>query len=286
MHVPTPDPARPVAIEDASNRWLIHPLAEALLPPALRFGIHPNAVSLAGLGFGAIAGVCYANWQQPAYVVAGFLAMLAWHVMDGLDGKLARASGKASPFGRLLDGACDYLVFFFVLIPIALSFPDWFATLVLCLTAGVFHGFQAVWYEGEREAWMRRARGVFLAVPRRASGLGLENGYNRLEARFIAGNPRVDTMLMADPGGLSAYLAALAPLLRRLNLLSANNRTIAIALACLAGEPRLYWLWEMAALTLFALLMARLLRRTESVLIDAGRPMTMMMPGAARQAGE
>jgi phosphatidylglycerophosphate synthase len=85
--------ARPAMIEDPSNLWIVHPLAERLLAPALRLGIHPNSVSFAGMGFGALAGICYAHWQNPIAVLAGFALMVAWHVMDGLDGKLARASG-------------------------------------------------------------------------------------------------------------------------------------------------------------------------------------------------
>jgi hypothetical protein len=75
-------------IEDPSNLWLVHPLSDRLLAPALRLDIHPNTISFAGMGFGALAGYCYAHWQNPLAVVAGFMLMVTWHVMDGLDGKL------------------------------------------------------------------------------------------------------------------------------------------------------------------------------------------------------
>jgi hypothetical protein len=197
-------------------------------------------------------------------VLAGFTCMVGWHILDGLDGKLARASGKASPLGRVIDGICDYLVFFCVLIPIALSFPDWQRTLALATVAGVFHGLQAGWYEGEREGWKRRARGVFTPETRVVSGWWIENNYNKLEARFSAGNPDVDASLRADPALLTAYLAATAPVMRGMALLSANSRTVVIALACLAGDPRLYWYWEIAGLTLIALALAWRLRQAEA----------------------
>ncbi|MFZ4690745.1 MAG: CDP-alcohol phosphatidyltransferase family protein, partial [Polymorphobacter sp.] len=136
-------------------------MSDRLLPPALRLGIHPNTVSFFGMGCGALAGWCYWHWQQPVFVVTGFALMVAWHVMDGLDGKLARASGKASPLGRVIDGVCDYLAFIFVLLPIALSFADWQGALTLALVSGACHAVQSAWYEGEREAWKRRARGSF-----------------------------------------------------------------------------------------------------------------------------
>jgi CDP-diacylglycerol--serine O-phosphatidyltransferase len=262
-----PVAARPAIIEDPSNLRIVHPLSDRLLPAALRLGIHPNTVSFTGMGCGALAGWCYWHWQQPAYVVAGFLLMVGWHVMDGLDGKLARASGKTSPLGRLIDGLCDYLTFIFVLLPIALSFADWQATLALAIVSGALHAVQSAWYEGEREAWKRRARGVFVTEVRPPSGLGIEGLYNRVEQALGSGARAIDHALAAHPAGLATYLAASAPLVRRLSILSANNRTIAIALACLAGNPRLYWYWEIAALSLIALAMAVLLRRREAEVV-------------------
>lgn len=262
--------ARPAAIEDPTNLWIVHPLADRLLPPALRLGIHPNSVSFFGMGLGALAGWCYWHWQQPLFVVAGFLLMVGWHVMDGLDGKLARASGKASPLGRLIDGVCDYLAFILVLVPIALSFADWPPILALALVSGAFHAVQSAWYEGEREAWKRRARGVFATEARPPSGTGIEALYNRVEQRLGSGARSIDAVLAADPGKRDAYLAATAPLVRRLSLLSANNRTIVIALACLAGEPRLYWYWEIFGLSGVAVVMAWQLRRREAALSETG----------------
>ncbi len=273
--------ARPAVIEDPGNLWLVHPVADRLLPPALRLGIHPNTVSFAGMGCGALAGLCYWHWQQPAFVVAGFLFMLAWHIMDGLDGKLARASGKASPLGRVIDGICDYLVFILVIIPIALSLPDWQSALTLALVSGAFHAVQSAWYEGEREGWKRRARGRFITEQRAASGMGIEAGYNWIEQRLGSGTRAIDSDLAADPALLPAYLEATAPLLRQLSILSANNRTIAIALACLAGNPRLYWYWEIIALTLIAVVMAWRLRKREAMIDGAA-----IMPGATNRTGE
>ncbi len=260
--------ARPAVIEDPSNLWLVHPLADRLLPIALRLGIHPNSVSFTGMGFGALAGWCYWHWQQPLAVLAGFLLMVAWHVMDGLDGKLARASGKASPLGRLIDGVCDYLVFILVLVPLALSFDHWHQTLALALGSGACHAVQSAWYEGEREAWKRRARGEFTPQPRRPARFWGERWYNRLEEAIGSGARPIDSVLAATPALQPVYLTTSAPLLRRLSLLSANNRTIAIALACLAGDPRWYWAWEIIGLSLFALAMAARLRHCEAGFAD------------------
>jgi hypothetical protein len=234
------------------------------------------------MGFGALAGWCYWHWQQPPFVIAGFLLMVGWHVMDGLDGKLARASGKASPLGRVIDGVCDYLAFIFVLLPIALSFDNWPVTLALALFSGACHAVQSAWYEGEREAWKRRARGSFVTEERQASGIGIEGLYNRVERRLGSGARAVDKALAGNPQLLPAYLTATAPLVRGLSILSANNRTIAIALACLAGDPRLYWYWEILGLSMIAVAMAWRLRRREAALVTAIPTADAPGPVAAR----
>lgn len=268
MNISVNEAARPTLIEDPTNRWFVHPISSSLLAPALRLGLHPNTVSIAGMLCGAMAGFCYWHWRDPRWVLAGFTCMIGWHILDGLDGKLARASGKATPLGRVIDGVCDYLVFFCVLIPIALSFPNWQATLALGMVAGAFHGVQAGWYQGEREGWKRRARGVFTPETRKPTGLWIENNYNKLEAHFSAGTPAVDAMLRADPQALPLYLTITAPIVRAMALLSTNSRTVTIALACLAGDPRLYWYWEIAGLTLIALALAWRLRRAEARFVD------------------
>jgi phosphatidylglycerophosphate synthase len=69
-----------------------------------RLGVHPNVVSASQVpgGFAVLALV-------PAYPRLAFLLFLALLVLDGVDGALARATGKASPFGALVDQYCDHI---------------------------------------------------------------------------------------------------------------------------------------------------------------------------------
>ena len=69
-----------------------------------RLGVHPNLLSASQVigGFGFLALV-------PAYPRAAFLLFLALLLIDGIDGALARATGKASAFGALVDQFCDHI---------------------------------------------------------------------------------------------------------------------------------------------------------------------------------
>jgi phosphatidylglycerophosphate synthase len=262
------DAARPTEIEPLSNRLAVHRLSAALLAPAIRLGLHPNLVTCLGLGFGLAAALAYARWPDWRFATLGFLLMVGWHVMDGLDGQLARATGKASPFGRFLDGVADYATFIAVLSAIAFAHPKPALAVTLFLIGGAAHALQSAFYEAARATYIRRGAGCFTAVQRSAAGGPGERLYNRVEA--LLGNrarPFDAALSAAAPADRARMLAAWQPraarVLRAMAPLSANGRTLAIYLAALAGEPLLYALWEIAALSLIALAAGRALRQAE-----------------------
>lgn len=263
-----PEIGRPREIESLSNRYFIHRASAILLPAAIRIGVHPNVVSLAGLSFGLLAAAAYAQWRAPWMATLGLLAMLAWHICDGLDGQLARATGKTSAFGRYLDGACDYSTFIFVYIILAATRAEDIGPVTsfgLAALAGAAHIVQAIYYEGERESYTRRLRGLFEARPLRVPHSVFEKGYDRLQRRLSDRERPVDAWLRQhDPATrLERYRERAAPILRTMAILSANGRTFAIWLTCLADMPELFWLWELIGLSIIALWLCRRLRTAE-----------------------
>ena len=268
------DIARPSTIEPATNRYGVHALARLMLPLAIRLGIHPNAVTLAGLTFGLCAAAAYLHWQDWRYATLGFLFMIGWHIMDGLDGKLARATGKTSAFGRLLDGIADYSSFVAVYIALAITQPQIVPALGIAIVAGAAHALQAQFYEGERATWIRRSAGQFDAVARTEAGGAFERLYNRLERALGNQSRPFDARLHeASPAERQRLIDAWQPrsarVLHLMGPLSANGRTIAIWLAAMIGNPWLFWLWEIIPLTILALVAARWLRQAE---IQAAAP--------------
>ena len=63
----------------------------------------PNAISMAGLVGNVVAAVLV---TQEEFFLAG-LAFVAGSVMDTLDGRYSRMSGKGTPFGAFLDSSLD-----------------------------------------------------------------------------------------------------------------------------------------------------------------------------------
>jgi hypothetical protein len=89
---------------------------------------------------------------------------------------------------------------------------------------------------------------------------------DRLAARFdraLAAAP--DRRALAEPYGHRAV-----PPLRTMNLLTANMRVVALYAACLAGNPMLFWWWELGPLTLVTILCLAWHRRIEAGLAAQG----------------
>ena len=63
----------------------------------------PNAISLTGFALNAVAAVLV--WQR-FFFLAG-IAFVVGSIMDTLDGRYSRMSGKGTPFGAFLDSTLD-----------------------------------------------------------------------------------------------------------------------------------------------------------------------------------
>ena len=254
--------------------WLVHPAARALLPLALRLRISANLVSLCGLALGAGAALAYAQWHDWRFAFIGLALSVCWLIADGLDGMVARATGTASPLGRILDGLCDHGVFTLIYLVLAFSINTPGAWLLACLAGGA-HAVQSSLYEAERARFHRRIRGVPEPIRHPTLGNPLVRTYDwvagsldRLAARFD------DAMRdSGDPAAFGArYGASAAPAMKLMSLLSANVRVIAIFVACLVSSPQLFWWIEIAPLTLIALAAIVWHRRVEGTLAGGRSP--------------
>lgn len=264
------DGSRDPAIESVSNLWLIHPLSRAGLGWALRLGVSANMVSIAGLLLGVASAVAYFYWQNPLWAAAGLLLSLGWLVADGLDGMIARATGTSSAAGRVLDGICDHGVFICIYVSLALSlgFASW---IWLAAVAGLFHAIQSSLYESERVRYHRRIRAEVGAPDRiQPQGTGVRL-YDKVFHALDRWATPFDRRMVASPDpALFArrYREAAGPSMKLMSLLSANTRVFAIFLAALAGDPYLFWWFEIGPLTFVAILAIFWHRRAENRVRD------------------
>lgn len=276
-------PMRPRELEDPLNRWLYHPLAWQLAKAWARTPITPNQVSVLGGLTVVLAGLCYvgALWNGPAWPASAALGLalhMAWHVIDGSDGDLARMTGRTSPRGEMIDGLCDYLSHFVLYLMLATllasqwsgmeSGPLW--AWVASVAAGIAHAVQSNHVETQRrfylywiyaKPWLNNAR------PEVGGPFGwLVALYLRVAQGATPAALAIDRAVTAaagDPARLEAIRAAIRaeapPLLRMEQWLGANTRAIALGVAMLlTASPAAYLVYGGVWLTALLILSVRL----------------------------
>lgn len=92
--------------------WLVTPLERL----SLRLGLTPDAFNFAGLGLGLASGVAIALGR----VETGGWLIVAGGVADILDGRIARARGLDSDYGKFIDSTLDRFVEVFVVLGLAI----------------------------------------------------------------------------------------------------------------------------------------------------------------------
>jgi phosphatidylserine synthase len=269
-------------IEEVTNLYFIHPIASRLTLRFAALGVSANAVSVLGMVFGILAGVAYFHYRNPLFAVAGFVLMIAWHVMDGADGQLARLTNSQSQTGKVLDGICDYVTFIAVYTGLALALSGEYGGWVwwLVALAGLCHAVQSAAYEVQRQeynfwGWSRKSVDMMLvnAQPRGTLAASpvemLLRFYTRVQ--FLAAgvsvefHKKLDVILGAQPERSDVirqqYRATFAPVVRRWGVMSANYRTLGIFLCALAGVPLYYFAFEIVG---FSVILVMLLARQQA----------------------
>ena len=111
------------------SNQLLHPLAARLAGS----GLSPTVITVSGPVLASL--VC--GWLLRTQAVIPFcIAMLAVGCLDGLDGAVARASGRATRFGAYLDAICDRYVEVVVAISVA-SVTGYWALSMLVLAGSL-----------------------------------------------------------------------------------------------------------------------------------------------------
>ncbi|MCU0790046.1 MAG: CDP-alcohol phosphatidyltransferase family protein [Nitratireductor sp.] len=103
-------------IDNHARKWL-DPLMDKAGSSLARSGVSADAVTLAGF----ILAIFAAAFAAQQFFHAALLCMFASRACDGLDGAVARFSGRTD-FGGYLDIVLDFA--FYGLIPLAFAFAD------------------------------------------------------------------------------------------------------------------------------------------------------------------
>ncbi len=279
---------KPREVQGQLNHFVYHPAARRLALVLAKTPVTPNAVSITGAAMVIAAGVLYTLVGGVIGIALGFALHLAWHVVDGADGDLARMTGRASASGEIVDGLCDYggHVVLYLMLGASLStiIGPW--GWALMVVAGLSRIAQSIYAESQRRTYLWWAYGVpWLRTTgvggARATRGGLAAFYIRASGILSGGTGTVDTLVAAakhDPAERER-IADLARQAGRRTLpgqiaLGANPRTILLGLSMIAGSPVWFFLIEATILNLLlvaSILQQRRTSRQLAAIITRGR---------------
>lgn len=252
---------KPRELQGFLNHTIYHPAARRLAAALARTPVTPNMVSVFGAMMVCATGVLYALIDTPLAIVIGFALHLLWHVVDGADGDLARMTGRASPFGEVVDGLCDYggHVVLYLLLGYALQQTVGPWVWVIVVGAGASRIVQSVFAESSRRTYQWWVYGVPWIQHNRTAPSGAGGTLARLYlkvSRAVTGpTERINALVMsaeADPPARQR-IARLAKESGRRTLLlpailGANPRTILLGLSMIAGSSIWFFLIELTVL--------------------------------------
>ncbi len=257
---------RTLEIEEITNLYFIHPVATRLARLFARLHIRPNSVSIAGMVFGLMAAVAYFHYRDIRFAVGGFCLMIAWHVMDGADGQLARLTRSQSDTGKILDGICDYVTFIAVYLAFGLALsPEYgYRVWILILVSGACHAVQSAAYEVQRQDydfWGCGKRSAELLDLQAPPAQRVADRLHRLYATLqlatsglgVRSRRRLVQILERHPDQARSvrrsYRERFAAAVRRWSVMSANYRTLGIFVTAVFAAPLYYFCFEIIALS-------------------------------------
>jgi phosphatidylglycerophosphate synthase len=258
-------------LQDPLNHYLYHPLAWQLARGLARTPVTPNMVSILGGLCVVAAAFVYAQSGWPLSAVLGMALHMAWHVVDGADGDLARMTGRSSPIGEMVDGLCDYLshIVLYIVLGWVLAQAIGGSAWLWMVVAGISHAVQSNHVEVQRRqyqywvydtSWLRMSHGGSDSATGNSPFAAVVSAYLNVASGMTPHALRIDAAVEAakgDPIRLAAIREAVSTEAPRLlaicKLLGPNPRAIVLGLSMIgAGRsglgPLYYFMYQAVVL--------------------------------------
>lgn len=136
------------------NELIYRSMAFPLVMIAKKLKMTPNFISIIGFVITILAGIFIVTSQ---FMLAAIMIFVG-HVLDNVDGSLARNLKKFSKIGGILDAVCDTLGFFFVVVGLMIVNFDQQGWLIFAYGAilGLSLGLQVLAYDNFRARYVQK----------------------------------------------------------------------------------------------------------------------------------
>lgn len=267
-----------IETENVIDRAFYRPIGFRIARLLRGTGITPNMVTVISIFVGAAVGFMFYH-DNPVYTVCGILLLVFANILDCVDGQLARLTGIKSAIGRILDGFAGDIWFASIYIGFALRLSheygtDWF--FALAVLSGLSHLVQANitdYYKTLHLYFISKDKGAeFQSLEQvkarhKEMKLGINKAFYFLYRGYtllqVKATPCLQRMLQSlhnrygddiPENKRIAFRKQSRRLMRYIDLLTFNGRTIVMFIVVLIGEVWIYFLYEIIVLNIVLLL--------------------------------
>ncbi|HIX86727.1 MAG TPA: CDP-alcohol phosphatidyltransferase family protein [Candidatus Parabacteroides intestinigallinarum] len=281
-----------IETENVIDRIFYRPIGFRIARMLRGTGITPNMVTVVSIFVGAAVGLLF--YQDDLYYnICGILLLICANILDCVDGQLARLTGIKSAIGRILDGFAGDIWFASIYVGFAARLSNEYGTslfFILAVLSGMSHLVQA-----NITDYYKTLHLYFISKDKGAEFQSLEQVEARHKAMRYGVNKffyflyRWYTMLQvkATPV-LQRMLRSLRErygddipedirldfrkrsraLMRYIDLLTFNGRTIVMFVIVLTGQVWAYFLYEILVLNIVLVFVSRRHERMCSAFVD------------------
>lgn len=267
-----------IETENKIDRIFYRPIGFRIARALRGTGITPNMVTVVSIFVGAGAGFFFYH-NNILYGICGILLLILANILDCVDGQLARLTGIKSAIGRILDGFAGDIWFACIYIGFALRLSHEYGTywfFGLAVLSGISHLVQANitdYYKTLHLYFISKDKGAeFQSLEQvRARHKEMKPGINKAFYFLYRGytllqvkaTPCLQQMLMnlhakyGDdiPENIRvSFRKQSRELMRLIDLLTFNGRTIVMFIVVLVGQVWFYFLYEIIVLNIVLLL--------------------------------
>ncbi len=246
-------------------------------------GVHPNVVTIISIFLGAFAGYCW--WHTTmGWTLLGIAMLMLANFLDSADGQLARMTGQKTLWGRLLDGFAGDVWFFFINVFIAwrltyVEMPfgigqEWGIWIWITIVVSMFfHSRQAGLADYYRQIYLLfHADHSELNDSRELAAEQKNTPWKErwfwkiwlfFYQRYTQGQERMTPAFQQFRGKLMEKYGKTIPeqlgtefcrrtyyLLKWTNISTFNTRAIVLYLTMLAGQPWIYFVFEIVVMNI------------------------------------
>lgn len=263
-----------IETENKIDRIFYRPIGFRMARMLRGTGITPNMVTVISIFVGAGTGFMFYH-DSLIYTICGILLLVFANILDCVDGQLARLTGIKSAIGRILDGFAGDVWFASIYIGFALRLSNDYGTnlfFILAVVSGLSHLVQANitdYYKTLHLYFISKDKGAEFQTLEQVieNHKAMKYGINKFFYFFYRGytllqvkaTPTLQQMLHSlhkrygddIPQDIRvSFRKQSSHLMRYIDLLTFNGRTMVMFVIVLTGEVWAYYLYEIVVLNI------------------------------------